>query len=158
MRRRFIYSLIIFAVAAFCAGTRASGDTPPSLPEIGGWRCGELMSVPLDAASGNQGFWQERDYRTDGGLPLKAVLMYGTGPKFYNQPPADTSSKNGASTYEIIFVGGYKSSLEYDPALGYSVAVNAFERTFSLTVESGPFVAKGDVISAAERLLEEIYK
>ena len=106
--------------------------------------------------SGSQGYWLERDYVTNDGTSLKATLLYGAGPKFYNQPPAGTSSGSGASTYEVISINGCKSTLEYDPALGYSVALNAFERKFSLTVECGPFANRDDVIKYAGLLMSAI--
>jgi hypothetical protein len=134
----------------------AAGDASPSLPEVPGWQCGGLRSVQLDAVSGNQGYWQERDYKTDGGTTLKATLLWGAGPKFFNQPPAGISNADGASSYEIISIGGYKSSIERDPILGYSVAVNAFERKFSLTVECGAFENRGEVIRCVEAILKNL--
>jgi hypothetical protein len=139
----------------FSGASRAS-ETVPSLPEIDGWTCGEPRSVSLDAVSGNQGLWIERDYRTDAGVSLKATLLHGPGPKFYNQPQAGVSSRAGASSYEIISIGGYKSSIEYDPVLGYAVAANAFERKFSLTAEFGAFHERDEVIRCVEILLDAI--
>ena len=152
---RFSSFILIFAVIFLTAG-RVGAESVPSLPEIEGWQCGEMKTVQLDAASGNQGYWQERDYRTDGGIPIKATLLWGSGPRFYNQPPTGTSSSAGRATYEIVSIGGFKSTIEFDPALGYSVAVNAFDRRFSLTVECGPFIDRTELLQSVEILLEGI--
>ena len=156
MRDRVICLITVLALMTLCGSMTAAGDVLPSLPEIDGWKCGELRSVQLDAVSGNQGYWQERDYRTEKGTAVKATLLWGTGPKFFNQPPAGISNADGASSYEIISIGGYKSSVEHDPVLGYSVAVNAFDRKFSLTVECGAFENRGEVIGCAETILKNL--
>jgi hypothetical protein len=158
MRDRAICLIIILSalIALNCGVSRAADNPSPSLPEVSGWSCGEIRVIQLDAVSGNQGYWQERDYVTNDGTAIKATLLYGAGPKFYNQPPAGTSSSNGASTYEVIAINGYKSSLEYDPTLGYSVAVNAFERKFSLTVECGAFESRDEVVKLAGLLMSAI--
>ena len=143
---------LVFFIGATCA----EADTTPSLPDIEGWQCGETRSVQLDAVSGNKGYWQEKDYRTDGGIPLKATMLWGAGPKFYNQPPAGVSNSAGQATYEIVSIGGCKSTIERDPILGYSVAVNAFEKGFSLTVECGPHIDRTELLRSVEILLEKI--
>lgn len=135
----------------------ASAEETPALPDIPGWVCGELKVARFDAVSGNYGYWQERDYRTPGGIGLKAVLMYGNGPKFYNLPPNGVASNDlpvgSGATYEIILLKGYRSLIEYHPTLGYSVAVNAFEKKYTLTVECGPFEKRGDVLRTVEEIL-----
>jgi hypothetical protein len=158
MYRRVIY-LILISVFTILTSV-CSADESPSLPEIEGWKCGELRTTQLDSVSGDQGYWQERDYRTGKGTPIKATLLYGAGPKFFNQPPKGVSSGEGpdglGASYEIISIAGFKSSMEKDPALGYSVAVNAFDRKFSLTIECGVFEDRGEVIRCAEILLGAI--
>ena len=151
-----VRSFILICLIIFAGAVRAGAEDTPSLPDIGGWQCGEIRSVQLDAASGNQGYWQERDYRTDGGIAFKATLLWGSGPKFYNQPPAGTSANAGRATYEIVQVGGCKTTIERDPVLGYSVAVNAFERKFSLTVECGPHIDRDELLRSVETLIEGI--
>ena len=151
-----IYSVVLICLIIFAGVVRAGAEDTPSLPEMEGWQCGEMRSAQLDAVSGNQGYWQERDYKTDGGIPLKATLMWGPGPKFYNQPPSGTSAVAGRSAYEIIQVGGFKTTMERDPILGYSVAVNAFDRKFTLTVECGPHIDRSELLRSVEALLEGI--
>ena len=146
--------LIFFAI--FAGSALAEAESVPGLPEIEGWQCGELRTAQLEAVSGNQGYWQERDYRTNSGVPLKATLLCGAGPRFYNQPPSGTSASAGQATYEITQVGGFKSTIERDPVLGYSVAVNAFDRGFSLTVECGPHIDRAELLRSVEALLTGI--
>jgi hypothetical protein len=147
-------------IFTFCAASSAAGT--PTLPEISGWRCGELRSVQLDSVSGNHGYWQERDYRTPDGISIKATLTYGTGPKFYNQPPNGVvfngDFPGSGSSYEIISIAGQRALVEKDPLLGYAVAVNAFEKKFTLTVECGRFENRDDVISLAEELTASIMR
>ena len=150
--RSAVLMCLIFIMAAASAGA----ENVPALPDINGWQCGEIRNTELEAVSGNQGYWQERDYRTDGGVPFKATLLWGSGPKFYNQPSAGTIAGAGQATYEIVQIGGFKSTIERDPVLGYSVAVNAFERKFSLTVECGPHIDRGELLRSVEALLEGI--
>jgi hypothetical protein len=155
MSCRIFRPIAFFMVLIFC-GAALAADAP-MLPIMPGWQCGELKSVQLDSVSGNHGYWQERDYRTPEGLSLKATLTFGAGPKFYNQPPNGVVSSgdfpgSGAS-YEILSISGYRALVEKDPLLGYSVAVNAFERKFTLTIECGRFEKRGDVISCAEALM-----
>jgi len=150
------WSFGLMCLIIFFGAVCAVAENSPSLPEIEGWQCGEMRVVHLDAVSGNQGDWQERDYRTGGGISLKATLLSGSGPRFYNQPPAGVSNSAGQTTYEIISIGGFKSTIERDPVLGYSIAVNAFDKKFSLTVESGPFVDRAMLLRSVEVLLEGI--
>jgi hypothetical protein len=143
----------IFSSPAFSSGA-------VFLPDIPGWSAGEARTTQFDAKSGNYGFWQERDYRTPNGISLKAILTEGNGPKFYNQPPRGVSGDDlpvgdGAS-YEIVTIKGLKATVEKHPALGYSVAVNAFERKFTLTAETGPWHELSDVIECVENLLESM--
>ncbi|MDR1509723.1 MAG: hypothetical protein LBS53_08795 [Synergistaceae bacterium] len=155
MSCRVLFGVPVCLILIF-NGIASAADTP-ALPAVAGWRCGELKSVQLDTVSGNRGYWQERDYRTPDGVSLKATLTFGTGPKFYNQPPDGTISDGefpglGAS-YEIISLAGFRALVEKDSMSGYSVAVNAFERKFTLTVECGRFEDRDDVISRAEALM-----
>ena len=152
-----IYQIVILCVIIFTGAVCAGAETlpeHPELPYIEEWRCGETRTSEFEAVSGNQGYWQERDYITDTGVPLKATLLWGPGPRFFNQPPADTSGSAGQATYEITFIGGFKSTVEHDPVLGYSVAVNAFDRRFSLTVECGPHIDRAELLRCVEVLLE----
>ncbi|MDR1650817.1 MAG: hypothetical protein LBR87_03440 [Synergistaceae bacterium] len=159
MSRRFFFSIIMeILVLFFFLGGTARANVP-SMPEIQGWECGELTDIRFDAVSGNYGHWQAREYKTPSGAPVKASIMYGNGPKFYNLPPDGVSytDPNGSGAYyEIIRVKGFRSLIEYSPITGYSVAVNAYERQFSLTVECGPFEKRGDALRYAESILDAV--
>jgi hypothetical protein len=93
-------------------------------------------------------------------MRLKATMLFGSGPKFFNQPAEGVSSDgraNGSGAdYEVIRIAGYKSTVEKDPVLGYSIAINAFERKFSLTIECGAFVDRGEAIENAATILAGI--
>jgi hypothetical protein len=155
--RKFYLSLLC---ALIFSSVSAFAEETAVLPEIPGWKSGELMSVQFDAESGDYGYWQERDYRTPDGLSLKAILTVCNGPKFYNQPPKGVSADDGligsGATYEIISIGGLKTLIERHPVLGYSIAVNAFEKKFTLTVESGPWEERTALIDRVGFLLDAI--
>lgn len=157
--RGFCSMLILSLVFAFAAYPPPGGaaEEAPSLGTVPGWECGELRAVQFDSVSGNQGFWQERDYRTPKGASFKATLMSGKGPKYYNQPPGGIKSNDGpygsGSTYETVTVGGYRAVLETHPILGVSLAVNAFAAGYVLTLEGGNWIVPGDITAAAEVLI-----
>jgi hypothetical protein len=127
-----------------------------SLPEIEGWKCGETVSARLEAFDKDYGYFERRVYRTREGMSFEAVLTYGAGPKFFNQPPAGTSGRDGEAAYEIISVNGYKTSLEHDPILGLALSVNAFDKKYTLTMECGPFETSADLIECAKTLIGEM--
>jgi hypothetical protein len=141
---------------AVLSGTAAGGAL--SLPEIEGWKCGETVSARLEAFEKDYGYFERRIYRTPGGLSFEAVLTCGTGPKFFNQPPAGVSGSEGETAYEIISVNGYKTSLERDPILGLALSVNAFDKKYTLTLECGPFETSRDLIECAKTLIGEMEK
>jgi hypothetical protein len=155
MVRGFFRLISAFSVLILQGAALAAAE--PSLPVVPGWRCGELKSVRLETVSGNYGYWQERDYRTPDGISMTSTLMFGTGPKFYNQPPDGVISDGGfpgsGVSYEIISVAGRRALAERDPLTGYSVAVNAFERKFTLTIEFGRFENRDEAIACAETLM-----
>jgi hypothetical protein len=158
MSCRMCRAVSVFLILIFNGAAMAS-DTP-ALPEVPGWQCGELKSVQFDAVSGNHGYWQERNYRTPDGVSMTSVLTFGTGPKFYNQPPAgvifDGEFPGSGASYEIISLAGCRALVEEDPLTGCSVAVNAFERKFTLTIEFGRFESRDKVIACAEALMDAI--
>jgi hypothetical protein len=141
---------------AVLSGTAAGGDL--SLPEVDGWRCGETVRARLEAFDKDYGYFERRVYRTGEGMSFEAVLTYGAGPKFFNQPPAGVSGGDGKAAYEIISVNGYKTTLEDDPLLGLALSVNAFDKKYTLTLECGPFETSGDLIERAETLIGEMEK
>ncbi|MDR3164140.1 MAG: hypothetical protein LBU13_01015 [Synergistaceae bacterium] len=151
------YRLICLAAFFFAALPQAAAGAL-SLPEIDGWKCGEIVSARLEAFEKDYGYFEKREYRTREGLSFEAFLTCGTGPKFFNQPPAGVSGSDGKTTYEIISVNGYKTSLEYDPVLGLSLSVNAFDKKYTLTLECGPFETSGNLIECAKTLIGEMEK
>jgi hypothetical protein len=155
-RSRSVVSVFVLAFA-FVFLPRAAFASP-GLPVIPGWTCGELRTTKFEAVSGDYGYWLERRYRTPDGISIAATLMFGSGPKFYNLPPAGVSADNegSVSDYEIITIAGYRSAIEYDRALGYSVAVNAFDKKYTLTVECGWEHERGEVLRAVESLVKAI--
>jgi hypothetical protein len=110
----------------------------PGTPK--GWTGGELRTVSLDTVSGNQGFWLERDYRTENGVPLKAISMGGKGPatRFFPAPGLESSDGplGAGKTYKTFTVGDYPAVLERDPLLGLSLAVKTPDATLTLETPS----------------------
>ena len=150
-----LFCLVAFFLAV-SSGAAAGGAL--SLPDIEGWKCGETVSARLEAFEKDYGYFERRVYRTKDGLSFEAVLTRGAGPKFFNQPPAGVSGGDGGTTYEIISVNGYKTSLEHDPILGLALSVNAFDKKYTLTLECGPFEMSGDLIECAKTLIGEMEK
>ncbi|MDR1915356.1 MAG: hypothetical protein LBQ58_02130 [Synergistaceae bacterium] len=155
-----MYSCRFYAITLcllLVLGGVGSASQEHTLPAVPGWQCGELKEVEFDAVSGNQGFWQERDYRTPGGVSFKAVIMGGKGPKYYNQPPDGVISDDGplgsGGTYRTVTVGGYRAVLETHPLLGISLAVNAFKSGYVLTIEGSAWLSESDLIDAAQTLI-----
>ena len=70
-----------FLLAAAIAALAAAQAFAAALPEVDGWTCGPLRETQLDAVSGHQGQWLEREYRTANGVKFLAVWMEGAGPK-----------------------------------------------------------------------------
>jgi hypothetical protein len=121
-----------------------------------GWACGELKITRLDAVSGNQGFWFERDYRTGSGVSLKAAVMEGKGPAMLiNIPAPGFESADGllgaGRTYKTLLAGGYPAILERDRFLGLSLAVCAPGVT--LTIETPADISDDDIVELASALL-----
>jgi hypothetical protein len=145
----------LFCLAAFflavSSATAVGGAL--SLPDIEGWKCGETVSARLEAFDKDYGYFERRFYRTRESMSFEAILTYGAGPKFFNQPPAGVSGGDGETSYEIISVNGYKTSLEHDPILGLALSVNAFDKKYTLTLECGPFETSGDLIECAKTLI-----
>jgi hypothetical protein len=132
-----------------------------SLPEIGGWECGELRSTDFDAVSGNQGSWLERDYRTPSRVSIKAVLMVGKGPGELRAPPpgtnASTSVYGDGGTFRTFVMEGFPAILENRPILGLALSVHLDGAT--ATFESDTFaLAEDDFIEAASVIIQSITK
>ncbi|MDR0616080.1 MAG: hypothetical protein LBG29_04665 [Synergistaceae bacterium] len=120
-----------------------------------GWTCGELKITQLDAVSGKQGFWSEREYRTGNGVSLKAALIGGKGPAWLNVPAPGLESGDGflgaGKTYETLFAGDYPAILELDRLLGTSLSVIIPGAT--LTIETPESLSGDDIVELALVLL-----
>ncbi|MDR1021305.1 MAG: hypothetical protein LBL73_11150 [Synergistaceae bacterium] len=155
------YKKCALTIAIFMLSTLmafASPGTAQAALTLGspdGWQCGGLKTVRLDAVSGNQGFWLERDYRTGDGVSLKAILMGGKGPVMLNVPAPQTESSDGllgaGRTYRTLTAGGFPALLERDQFLGLSLAVIIPGAV--LTVETPPGPADEEITDIALVLL-----
>lgn len=128
----------------------------PSLPDVPGWICGEQRTTNLDTVSGNQGAWLQRDYRAASGVPIRATLMTGKGPKMLRFPPEGIDANDGplgsGCTYRTIEIDGRPAVVETHPVLGVSLLVNL--GSGYLTLESGDYgLSAEDVVTAASALL-----
>ncbi len=156
--RRFLLTLLS---PLFCLvlSTCVLAQGMPNLPDVPGWICGELRTTNLDTVSGNQGVWLQRDYRAVSGLPIRATLMVGKGPKMLRFPPMNVDVNDGplgsGCTYRTFEIGGHAAIVETHPVLGVSVIVN-MDGGY-LTLESSDYGVSGeDVVAAATSLLSSM--
>jgi hypothetical protein len=146
---------VFWVFSALFPASVASAFAPGDLKCPDGWTCGELKITQLDAVSGNQGFWSEREYRTGNGVSLKAALMGGKGPAMLNVPAPGLESGDGllgaGRAYKTLFAGDYPAILELDRFLGTSLTVVIPGAT--LTVETPESLSDDDAIELALALL-----
>jgi hypothetical protein len=162
MRLKMILKKLLRASLALTSLAIAVGvcdAAPLSLPEIDGWKCGEIRSADFDAVSGNQGYWRERGYTTPSGVPVNAILMGGKGPGDLRMPPPGTNSATGVygdgGTFRALRAGGFPAILENRPLLGLSLSVNLGGAT--VTFESGAFApAEDEFIEAASVIIRSM--
>lgn len=125
-----------------------------ALPEIPGWINGELRKTEFDTVSGKRGFWLERDYRNNAGVPFHAVWMEGSGDKGWTPPEKEISADDGplgtGASYRTLSVKGEKAILEHHPVTGYSLSVKVGKKG-TLTLES--IISDGKEITAAAEIL-----
>lgn len=144
---------LIVAAAVLFTACRAFAA---SLPEIDGWTCGPLRETQLDAVSGHQGQWLEREYRTANGAKFLAIWMEGAGPKLWK--PVTEIGKggetSGGESAEKISVAGRDAMLESRPVLGLSLVVKLGSDGV-LTLESQS-AGKDELARAAEALIEQM--
>ena len=131
-----------------------------ALPEISGWINGELRKTELDTVSGKKGFWLERSYRNNAGVPFHAVWMEGSGDRGWSPSEKTISADDGplgsGASYRTLSVTGQRSILEHHPVTGFSISVKAGNKG-TLTLESN-IAAEEEMISAAEVLITEILR
>lgn len=129
-----------------------------ALPEIQGWINGELRKTEFDTVSGKRGFWLERDYRNNAGVPFHAVWMEGSGDKGWTPPEKEISADDGplgtGASYRTLSVKGEKAILELHPVTGYSISVKVGKKG-TLTLES-IIANEEEIIGAAEVLIGRI--
>jgi hypothetical protein len=151
-------TLAIIVISALLALFQpgAAGAAELGCPD--GWACGELKTTRLDAVSGNQGFWSEREYRTGSGVSLRAILMGGKGSAMLNIPAPGLESADGllgaGRTYKTLLAGGYPAVLERDQFLGLSLAVRTPGGT--LTIETPSNLSDDEIIELALALLSSM--
>ncbi|MDR3353529.1 MAG: hypothetical protein LBO21_00665 [Synergistaceae bacterium] len=148
---------LVMALVVLAAGVCWAASF--SLPEIDGWKCGEIMSADFDAVSGNQGYWLQRDYTTPSGTPIEAILMGGKGPGNLRMPPPGTDSATGVygdgGTFRTLRAGGFPAILENRPLLGLSLSVNLGGAT--VTFESARFaLSEDEFIEAASVIIRSM--
>jgi len=118
-----------------------------TLPDVSGWACGELRTTVLDTASGNQGVWMEREYRTTSGGKLRAILMDTDSPKI--EPDSGDYSEPGWSRRSLVILG-HPATAESGP-LGASVIVKLGKAY--LRLESDPYGLPADDLTEAASVL-----
>lgn len=155
MRKFLTLTLLIVALAVMSTPTIAAEHS--MLPEIKGWRCGELKQTKIDTVSGYRGQWLEREYRTNDGIPFHAIWIDGAGPKGWTVPDGPSGQDKGylkpESTYKTLKVAGRRASFEQDPLIGSSLAIRLPDGV--LTLES-LLASEPEAVRAAETILNII--
>lgn len=111
-----------------------------SLPDVEGWGSGTLMLKTLSSISGEHGTWLEREYTAPAGR-FKAILMSGSGAKYFYQP---------------LDMVGKRMSFETDPILGSTLIVDVYgDGMTTLTLETkSPSISEDQMIVWAELMIE----
>ena len=152
MKKTIIFSLALLVL--FLNISLSSAQMTDALPEIPGWINGELRKTEFDTVSGKRGFWLERDYRNNAGVPLHAVWMEGSGDKGWTPPGNEISADDGplgtGASYKTLSVKGEKAIIEHHPVTGYSLSVKVGKKG-TLTLES--LIAAEEEMSAAAEVL-----
>lgn len=152
MKKTIIFSLALLVL--FLNISLSSAQMTDALPEIPGWINGELRKTEFDTVSGKRGFWLERDYRNNAGVPFHAVWMEGSGDKGWTPPGNEISADDGplgtGASYKTLSVKGEKAILEHHPVTGYSLSVKVGKKG-TLTLES--LIAAEEEMSAAAEVL-----
>jgi hypothetical protein len=156
MKKTIIFSLALLVL--FLNISLSSAQMTDALPEIPGWINGELRKTEFDTVSGKRGFWLERDYRNNAGVPFHAVWMEGSGDKGWTPPGNEISADDGplgtGASYKTLSVKGEKAILEHHPVTGYSLSVKVGKKG-TLTLES-IIAAEEEMTAAAEVLVGRI--
>jgi hypothetical protein len=151
-----IFKCISLFVFLFASAFGAPPSYAAGLPLPGGWIGGETFSARLDTVSGNQGFWSEARYVTDGGLPIHAILMGGKGASGKYIPEAGINSSDGplgdGASFAALAGGGRAVIIERHPITGTVIAVNL--RGATLTLETDFQASDRDMIKAATALAD----
>ena len=152
MKKTIIFSLALLVL--FFNISLSSAQMTDALPEIPGWINGELRKTEFDTVSGKRGFWLERDYRNNAGVPFHAVWMEGSGDKGWTPPGNEISADDGplgtGASYKTLSVKGEKAIIEHHPVTGYSLSVKVGKKG-TLTLES--LIAAEEEMSAAAEVL-----
>lgn len=131
-----------------------------ALPEVDGWTCGEARVTELVSVGGVRGAWSEREYRTLSGMPLRAVLMTGSGPRATHFPKPGIEAGEGplgsGSVCKTFEIAGRPTIAETHPILGVSLTV-ALDGGY-LTVEnaSGIYTAE-EIAGEAAVIIEQMH-
>lgn len=156
MKKTIIFSLALLVL--FLNISLSSAQMTDALPEIPGWINGELRKTEFDTVSGKRGFWLERDYRNNAGVPFHAVWMEGSGDKGWTPPGNEISADDGplgtGASYKTLSVKGEKAIIEHHPVTGYSLSVKVGKKG-TLTLES-LIAAEEEMTAAAEVLVGRI--
>lgn len=152
MKKTIIFSLALLVL--FLNISLSSAQMTDALPEITGWINGELRKTEFDTVSGKRGFWLERDYRNNAGVPFHAVWMEGSGDKGWTPPGNEISADDGplgtGASYKTLSVKGEKAIIEHHPVTGYSLSVKVGKKG-TLTLES--LIATEEEMTAAAEVL-----
>ncbi|NLX85084.1 MAG: hypothetical protein GXZ00_05660 [Synergistaceae bacterium] len=150
--------IILALIFSVLTAAGALAQNIGALTEIDGWINGELRETEFDTVSGKRGFWLERDYRNNVGVPFHAVWMEGSGDKGWTPSEKTISADDGllgtGAVYKTISIKDDKALIEHHPILGYSLSVKVGKKG-TLTLESN-IANEEEMISAAEILVNKI--
>ena len=160
MKKIFIAVTLFLLCATPCSAAAAlpEADQNSVLPKIDGWFNFEARTTHLDTVSGYKGKWCERNYRTDKGVPFRAVWIDGAGQAGWKPKNTPNEKSDGllgeGATFKSITVGGHAAELDTHPLLGRSLAVKLPGAV--LTLES-KYATENEITDAAEVLIKKIH-
>lgn len=103
------------------------GYSQVSLPVVAGWQMQDVLSAELSTVSGNHGYWQEKVYRTENGIAVKAILLTGKGPGTLRNLSDNTHNNNDVSEtgniYEHCVTSYGPAIFESHPVLGQTLTL-----------------------------------
>jgi len=139
-------------IATLLAVSSPAADKPV-LPEIEGFRSGDIRLAILDTPSGNQGTWVQSSYfRITDNHSVDLNILSGPGTGWSGLPEGGISSTDGSigsgAVYMTLRVSGFPAAMETHPLTGRSLTVTTSSEetlTFETSFDDVDLVAFAEI-------------